>query len=140
MQRENEQFLNPIACRMLVADDNRDAAESMGEMLRLLGNEVRTVHDGVQALEEAAAFRPDVILLDIGMPRMNGYETARRIRQERWGRQTILVALTGWGQEEDKRKALDAGFDKHFTKPIKLADLEQLVASLAHESVAPPVQ
>src|SRR4029453_12112821 len=86
--------------RILVADDNHDAVESMGMMLRLMGNEVRTVRDGLQAVEEAAAFRPDMVLLDIGMPRLNGYDAARRIREQRWGSGMILVALTGWGQEE----------------------------------------
>ena len=118
------------ACRILVADDNRDAAESMSTMLRLTGNEVRTVHDGVQAVEEAAAFRPDVVLLDIGMPQLNGYGAARNIRAQRWGKDMILVALTGWGQEEDKRKASEAGFDHHFTKPVSLADLDRLIKEL----------
>jgi CheY-like chemotaxis protein/nitrogen-specific signal transduction histidine kinase len=117
-----------IMKRVLVADDNRDAAESMGMLLRLMGNEVRTVHDGVQAVEEAEAFQPDVILLDIGMPRLNGYEAARRIRGQQWSEAATLVALTGWGQEEDKRRATEAGFDKHFTKPVNPADLERLIA------------
>ena len=117
-------------CRILVADDNRDAAESMSTMLRLTGNEVRTVHDGLQAVEEAAAFRPDVVLLDIGMPQLNGYGAARNIRAERWGKGMILVALTGWGHEDDKRKASEAGFDHHFTKPVSLADLDRLIKEL----------
>jgi signal transduction histidine kinase/ActR/RegA family two-component response regulator len=125
-----ERSAGSIACRILVADDNRDSAESMGEMLRLLGNEVRTVSDGMQAVEEAAIFRPDVVLLDIGMPRLNGYDTARIIREKRWGKHMRLIALTGWGQEEDKRKAIEAGFDRHFTKPVKLDDLERLVSDL----------
>jgi two-component system CheB/CheR fusion protein len=116
--------------RILVADDNHDAVESMGMMLRLMGNEVRTVRDGVQAVEEAAGFRPDMVLLDIGMPRLNGYDAARRIREQRWGSEMILVALTGWGQEEDKRRATEAGFDLHFTKPVSPADLEKLMAGL----------
>jgi signal transduction histidine kinase/ActR/RegA family two-component response regulator len=122
-----------INCRILVADDNQDAAESMGEMLRLLGHDVRTVHNGIQALEGAEAFRPDIALLDIGMPRMNGYDVARNIRAQSWGAQMVLIALTGLGQEEDKRQALQAGFDRHFTKPVKLSDLERLVSSL-HDS------
>jgi len=99
-------------------------------MLRMSGNEVRTVHNGLQAIEEAAAFRPDIILMDIGMPRINGYEAARRIRQQRWGKEMILVALTGWGQEDDKQRAMAAGFDRHFTKPVDPADLEELLANL----------
>jgi signal transduction histidine kinase/ActR/RegA family two-component response regulator len=117
-------------CRILVADDNRDAAESMSTVLRLMGNEVRTVHDGLQAVEEAAAFRPDMVLLDIGMPRLNGYDAARRIRAERWGKSIMVVAMTGWGQDEDKRRAAEAGFDRHFTKPVDPSDLEQLIAGL----------
>jgi signal transduction histidine kinase len=117
-----------IARRILVADDNRDAAESMGMLLRLMGNEVRTVYDGVEAVEEAEAFRPDVILLDIGMPKLNGYDAARRIREQRWSEGTMLIALTGWGQDEDKRKASEAGFDRHFTKPLDPAELQRLIS------------
>ena len=121
--------------RVLVADDNHDAVESMGMMLRLMGNEVRTVRDGLQAIEEAAAFRPDIVVLDIGMPRMNGYEAARRIREQRWGSGMILVALTGWGQEEDKRRATEAGFDLHFTKPVSATDFERLMARLQADAL-----
>jgi signal transduction histidine kinase/ActR/RegA family two-component response regulator len=121
-------------CRILVADDNRDAAESMSTVLRLMGHEVRTVHDGVQAVEEAAAFRPDLVLLDIGMPRLNGYDAARRIRTERWGKSTLIVAMTGWGQDEDKRRAFESGFDRHFTKPVDPADVEKLISGLRSNS------
>jgi CheY-like chemotaxis protein len=117
-----------VARRILVADDNRDAAESMGMLLRLMGNEVRTVHDGIKAVEEAATFRPDVILLDIGMPRLNGYDAARLIREQRWSTGTMIVALTGWGQDEDKRRAAEAGFDRHFTKPLDPAELQKLIS------------
>ena len=117
-------------CRILVADDNADAAESMGMMLRLMGNDVRTAYNGLEALEEAAAFRPNVVLLDIGMPHLNGYEAARRIRAETWGQDTLLIALTGWGQEEDKRRAAEAGFDRHFTKPVHPADVLNVIAQL----------
>lgn len=120
-------------CRILVADDNGDAAESMGMMLRLMGNEVRTAYDGMQAVEEAAAFRPNVILLDIGMPQLNGYEAARRIRQQDWGKSTLLIALTGWGQEEDKRRAVEAGFDQHFTKPVDPTDVMNIITKLKAE-------
>ena len=98
-------------------------------MLRLMGNESKTAHDGFEALEVAAAFRPDLILLDIGMPKLDGYDTARQIRQESWGKQVTLVALTGWGQEEDRRKSREAGFDSHMVKPIQLQDIERLLAS-----------
>jgi signal transduction histidine kinase/ActR/RegA family two-component response regulator len=122
--------------RILVADDNLDAAESLGMMLRLMGNDVRTVRDGLQAVEEAGAFRPDLALLDIGMPLLNGYDAARRIREQRWGKEIVLVAVTGWGQEEDKRKAIEAGFDAHYTKPISPADLAALMNRLHTESAA----
>jgi CheY-like chemotaxis protein len=98
-----------------------------------MGNEVRTVHDGVEAFEEARQFRPDIALLDIGMPHMTGYDVARAIRQERWGSAMLLVALTGWGQEEDKRRASEAGFDLHFTKPVDPTVLERLLKE-RHES------
>jgi len=117
--------------RILVVDDNRDAAESLAMMLRLQGHEIRTAHDGVEALQAAATFRPDVLLLDIGMPKMNGYEVARSLRQQPWGQSMVLIALTGWGQEEDKKRAAEAGFDHHLTKPADPANLEKLLASVA---------
>ena len=120
--------------RILVVDDNRDGAESLAMMLTFMGNELRTAHDGLEALDVAAAFRPDLILLDIGMPRMNGYDTARRIREQPWGKNTVLVALTGWGQEEDRQKSHDAGFDTHMVKPVDLAALEKLLANLKAET------
>ncbi len=119
-----------MACRILVVDDNRDVAESMSMMLRLIGCEVRTIYSGLQAIEIGAIFRPDMILLDIGMPELNGYDTARRIREQPWSEGIVLVALTGWGQEEDIRRATAAGFHYHFTKPVKLADLERFITAL----------
>jgi CheY-like chemotaxis protein len=115
--------------RILVVDDNVDSAMSLAMMLKLMGNELRTAHDGLEALDVAAAFRPDLIVLDIGMPRLNGYETARRIRHQPWGKNTILVALTGWGQVDDRQKSHDAGFDKHMVKPVDLAALEELLVT-----------
>ena len=116
--------------RVLVVDDNRDAAVSLAMMLELMGNETRTAHDGLEALDIAAAYRPDLVLLDIGMPKMNGYETAQHIRQQPWGQGTHLVALTGWGQDEDRRRSRDAGFDHHITKPIEPTTLQKLLAGL----------
>ena len=113
--------------RVLIADDNRDSAESMGMLLRLMGNEVRTVHDGQEAVDEAETFHPDVILMDIGMPLLNGYGAARMIRQQPWSAGTMIVALTGWGQDEDKRRASEAGFDRHYTKPLDPAELRKLI-------------
>lgn len=117
--------------RILVADDNADSAQSLGQLLDLMGNDVRTANDGLQALELAATFRPDVILLDIGMPRLNGYDTCRRIRQLSWGESIVLIALTGWGKEEDKRRSQEAGFNHHLVKPVELSALEKLLAELS---------
>jgi PAS domain S-box-containing protein len=117
------------ARRVLVADDNRDAAESLGLLLGLAGHEVRIAQDGPGALEAAAEFRPDTVLLDIGMPGLNGYEVAARLRAFDWGRALVLVALTGWGQEHDRQRALGAGFDHHLTKPIDPERIEALLAA-----------
>ena len=95
-----------------------------------MGNDTKTAHDGLEALEVAAVYRPELILLDIGMPRLNGYDTARQIRQQPWGKTIMLVALTGWGQEEDRRKSDDAGFDSHMVKPVEPRALEKLLASM----------
>jgi PAS domain S-box-containing protein len=115
--------------RILVVDDNRDAAISLAMILRLLGNESITAHDGLDAVRQAGAFRPEIILLDIGMPGLNGYDTARLIRAQPWGKHVLLVALTGWGQDDDRRKSEDAGFDAHIVKPIDTATLQKLLAS-----------
>jgi signal transduction histidine kinase/response regulator RpfG family c-di-GMP phosphodiesterase len=124
-------------CRILVADDLRDAVESLAMMLRLAGHDIQTAHDGLEAIQAAADFRPDVALLDIGMPRMNGYETAQSIRQHPWGKSMVLVALTGWGQEEDKRRATEAGFDHHLTKPVGPDALEKLLAAVSQVRSSP---
>jgi PAS domain S-box-containing protein len=116
--------------RIVVADDNRDTADSLTMMLRLAGHEVHAVHDGREAVEAVAWFRPDVALLDIGMPRLSGYDACRHIREQAWGKDMMLVAVTGWGQEEDKRRALGAGFDHHLTKPVDPAALESLLVGL----------
>ena len=96
-------------------------------LLTLEGNETRTAHDGLEALDVAATFRPDAILLDIGMPKLNGYEVCRRIRQQAWGKNMVVIALTGWGQEEDKRRSLAAGVNAHLVKPVDYASLEKLL-------------
>jgi CheY-like chemotaxis protein len=113
--------------RILVVDDNRDSADSLGMLLRIKGNDVRTAYDGLEAVEAAAAFLPEMILLDIGLPKLNGYEVARRIRQQPRGREMMIVALTGWGQDDDRRLSLEAGFDFHVVKPVDLAALEILL-------------
>ena len=123
--------VRPIArLRILVADDNLDAADSLAMLLTIEGNETLTAHDGLEALEVAAAFRPDVMFLDIGMPKLNGYEVGRRMRQHAWGKGVVLIALTGWGQEEDKRRSLEAGFDFHLVKPVLPDALDELLAGV----------
>ena len=114
--------------RILVVDDNVDAAESLALALGLGGHDVQAVHDGAAALAAAEAFAPQVILLDIGLPGLNGYEVARRLRARPADARVLLVAVTGWGQAQDKRAALDAGFDHHLTKPVTLPELEGLIA------------
>ena len=113
-------------CRILVAEDNQDAAEMMRVMLEFKGHDVRVAADGVQAVEVASAFKPHIAFLDIGMPRMDGYQAARRIR-EILGRRIVLVALTGWGQDEDKHRSREAGFNQHITKPPEPELLERLI-------------
>jgi CheY-like chemotaxis protein len=114
--------------RVLIADDNRDAAESLSQLLELSGHEVRVAHLGKTALSLAQTFRPDVAVLDIGMPDLSGYEVARALRQELWATHLQLIALTGWGQDHDRRSAMEAGFDHHLTKPIDLDQLDSLIA------------
>ncbi|MBX9582114.1 MAG: response regulator [Gemmataceae bacterium] len=118
----------PAARRVLVVDDNRDGAASLAMMLKLLGNETRTAHDGLEAVDVAAAFRPDVILLDVGMPKLNGYDACRRIRGQPWARGAVIVACTGWGQDEDRRRSAEAGFDHHLVKPVDPQALMKLLA------------
>jgi CheY-like chemotaxis protein len=113
---------------VLVAEDIPDAAEMMRVMIECMGHDVRVAADGVQAVAMAETFDPQVALLDIGMPRMDGYEAARRIRAA-LGRRVVLVALTGWGQEQDQQRAYAAGFDYHVTKPAEPDALESLIAS-----------
>jgi len=113
--------------RILIADDNRDAAESLALMLECLGHEVFTVHDGAAAVETAASTAPDIALLDVGMPVIDGLEAGRRIRANAKGRKLLLVAITGWGQEEDRRRSSAAGFDDHLVKPVDPAVLEAVL-------------
>jgi PAS domain S-box-containing protein len=117
-----------LKLRVLVVDDNKAAADMLAMVVKLLGNEVRTAYDGLQGVEAAAEFRPDVVLMDLGMPRMNGYEAARHIREQAWSDGIVLVALTGWGQEEDRQRTREAGFDHHLVKPAEPAALQKLFA------------
>ncbi len=116
--------------RLLVVDDNRDSATSLARLLALDGHETDTAFDGLEAMDAAEAIRPDVVLLDLGLPKLNGYDAARRIREHPWGRDMKLVALTGWGQEEDRRRSLEAGFDGHLVKPVDYDALIRLLATL----------
>jgi PAS domain S-box-containing protein len=116
--------------RILVVDDNRDAAHSLSTLLELMGNESRAAYDGLEALSLAETYRPEIVLLDIGMPNLNGYDTARKFREISWGKPVILVALTGWGQTEDKKRSTDAGFDHHLVKPVEMTALQSLLSTL----------
>lgn len=116
--------------KLLVVDDNQDGATSLAMMLRLLGNEVRTAHDGIAAIEVAAEFRPEIILMDVGMPRLNGLDAARRIKSEPWGQAMNIIALTGWGQEDDRQRSAEAGCAGHLVKPVDMSQLEQTLSAL----------
>ena len=119
---------NVAGARILVVDDNSDAGDSLAEILNLLGADVRVARDGPQALDVFEAYRPSVVLLDIGMPGMNGYDVARAIRTRFPEKRPMLVALTGWGQEDDRRRAREAGFDHHLVKPVELEQITSILA------------
>jgi CheY-like chemotaxis protein len=116
------------AQRVLVVDDNLDSADSLAILLRFLGHEVRTAFDGLEAVNAALEFQPTIMLLDIGLPKLNGYEVARQVRAQPEGNRIKLIALTGWGQAEDMRRSREAGFDLHLVKPVSMADLRRLMA------------
>jgi CheY-like chemotaxis protein len=117
--------------RILVVDDNRDAADTLGAVLQMLGADVRITHDGQAALEAVSSFRPAAVFLDLGMPGMDGHEVARRILADPATPPPVLVALTGWGQENDRRATHATGFHRHLVKPAEIEDLEDVLASLA---------
>ncbi|MBC7561440.1 MAG: PAS domain S-box protein, partial [Gemmatimonadaceae bacterium] len=131
---DNDSDRGPTAAlvrrRILVVDDNHDVATSLAEMLHIMGNDTQTAFDGEQALAMTEAFRPDVVVMDIGMPKMNGYDTCRRIRGEPWGQDIVIIAQSGWGQENQKRMSQEAGFTSHMVKPVDPAALEKLLAGL----------
>jgi DNA-binding response OmpR family regulator len=116
----------PGTRRVLVVDDNQDAADSLAMLLAAYGDEVSTAYDGEQAVELDERHRPDIVLLDIGLPKMSGYDVARDIRRRR-GPGVLIVAITGWGQEEDRQRSREAGFDHHFTKPVDLDGLMEVI-------------
>ena len=119
--------------RILVVDDNHDSALSLAMMLSIMGHETRTAHDGESAVETAESFLPEVVLLDIGLPKLNGYEVAQRIREHAWGQSMFLIAVTGWGQEEDRQRSSEVGLNVHMVKPVEPAALERLFAELRRE-------
>ena len=116
--------------KILVVDDNPDSALSMAMMLSIMGHDTRTAHDGESAVETAETFLPDVVLLDIGLPKLNGYEVAQRIRGQAWGASMYLIAVTGWGQDEDRQRSSEVGLNQHMVKPVEPAALEKLLAEL----------
>jgi CheY-like chemotaxis protein len=115
--------------RVLVVDDNHDAAATLAMLLELAGHQAFSAHDGAAALAAAERHRPDVLLLDIGLPVLNGYEVCRLVREQPWGEAVLIVALTGWGQEEDRERSRLAGFDGHLVKPVDLAALNALLGA-----------
>lgn len=120
----------PRRFKILVVDDNRDSALSLAMMLSIMGHETRTAHDGESAVSTAESFRPEVVLLDIGLPKLNGYEVAQRIRENAWGTSMFLIAVTGWGQDEDRQRSTEVGLNVHMVKPVEPAALERLLAEL----------
>jgi signal transduction histidine kinase len=117
--------------RVLIVDDDVDSAASLAMLLQVSGQETHKAHDGLEALEAAERLQPDVILLDVGLPKLNGYEVCRQLRQQPWGKRVVIVAVTGWGQDEDREKSMEAGFDAHMVKPPDYAALMRLLASSA---------
>ncbi len=115
--------------RILVVDDNRDGASSLAMLLAVMGHDTRIAHDGLEGVELAEAFRPDLIVLDIGLPKLNGLDACRRIREQPWAKNVVIAAATGWGQDEDRRRSEEAGFDHHLVKPVDAAELGRLRAS-----------
>ena len=121
-----------VGRRILIVDDNYDGADSLAMLLDEIGHETHLAHDGLEALAAAERIRPDVVLLDIGLPKLNGYEVCRRIREHTWGEALMMVALTGWGQDEDRQRSFEAGFDTHLVKPVDHAVLMRLLAAGAN--------
>lgn len=119
------------ARRVLIVDDNRDSADSLAMLLEITGNQTFMAHDGLEAIEAIEKHRPEVILLDIGLPKLSGHEVCRRVREKSWGKDIVVIALTGWGQDEDRRKSEEAGFNGHLVKPVNYDELLELLSSLA---------
>ncbi|HYK25332.1 MAG TPA: response regulator, partial [Steroidobacteraceae bacterium] len=115
--------------RLLIVDDNLDALDSLAALMEMSGHEVHMATDGESALTVAESCRPEVVLLDLGLPKLDGYEVARRLREAPWGRAAMIIALTGWGQDEDRRRTRECGFDSHMVKPLDLDALIRLLGS-----------
>src|SRR5262249_10094756 len=115
--------------RVLIVDDNLDSADSLAMLLNITGNKTFLAHDGVEALEAVEKYRPEVILLDIGLPKLDGHEVCRRVRELPWGKDIVIIALTGWGQEDDRRKSEEAGFNGHLVKPVDYERLLEILES-----------
>jgi PAS domain S-box-containing protein len=137
VELDAESLAADAGLKILVVDDNRDAADTCAMLLEASGHHVQTAYTGRQALELARTFRPHTLLLDIGLPDIDGYKLAGQVRATPWGRSAILVAVTGWGQEQDRLRAVAAGFDQHLVKPISAETLESLLQSFAHGTAAP---
>jgi PAS domain S-box-containing protein len=127
---DNSQIAVKKKLRILIVDDNKDNADCLSIMLKIMGHHTRTAHDGLAAIEAAAEFRPEVVLLDIGMPKLNGYGVCAHIREQPWGKNMVLIAQTGWGQDDDRRRTQAAGFEHHLIKPVKHDALMKLLAEL----------
>jgi len=115
------------ALHVLVVDDNHDAADTLAEVLEIMGCRTATAYDGQEGVEKAEKLRPDAVVLDLGMPRLNGYEACERIRAQPWGREIRLIAVSGWGQQDDRRRSMEAGFDAHLVKPVAPEELLALL-------------
>jgi CheY-like chemotaxis protein len=120
--------------RVLIVDDNLDSADSLAMLLNITGNKTFLAHDGVEALEAVEKYRPEVILLDIGLPKLDGHEVCRRVREQPWGKDIIIIALTGWGQDDDRRKSEEAGFNGHLVKPVDYDRLLELLGQLTNRA------
>jgi CheY-like chemotaxis protein len=118
---------SPSQRRILIVDDNLDSADSLAMLLEITGNQTYLAHDGVEAIESIEKYRPEVVLLDIGLPKLDGHEVCRRVREQPWGKDIRIIALTGWGQDDDRRKSEEAGFNGHLVKPV---DYDKLLALL----------
>lgn len=122
--------------RILLVDDYPDSADSLSLILAAVGHEVDVAHGGIAALTKADRFRPDTAILDIGLPDLDGYEVARRLRSAPWGRDLVLIAVTGWDREDDRARSEELGFDKHFVKPVDVSELRNYLQSLSNGATA----